>query len=95
VRYIATHCDGSKLRKALKALRAGLAFMARLLTGRVDLLHVHIASDASFWRKSFFIIPAHSLGYLYRNARVFAHRALPRTHQGIETRQPRKSFPRT
>jgi glycosyltransferase involved in cell wall biosynthesis len=65
LRYIETHCDGSKLRKALKAVRAWLAFMARLLTGRIDLLHVHIASDASFWRKSLFIAPAHAFGVPY------------------------------
>jgi glycosyltransferase involved in cell wall biosynthesis len=63
--YIATHCDGGKLRKAMKALRAWVAFMARLLTGRVALLHVHIASDASFLRKSLFVAPAHWLGVPY------------------------------
>lgn len=65
LRYIATHCDGSKLRKAMKALGAWLAFMAQLLRRRVDLLHVHIASDASFWRKSLFVVPAHWLGVPY------------------------------
>lgn len=65
LRYIETHCDGSKLRKAVKAARAWLAFMAVLLSGRVDLLHVHIASDASFWRKSLFIVPAHARGVPY------------------------------
>jgi glycosyltransferase involved in cell wall biosynthesis len=65
LRYIATHCDGSKLRKALRALRAWLAFVSQLATGRVGLLHVHIASDASFLRKSLFIVPAHWLGVPY------------------------------
>lgn len=65
VRYIATHCDGSKVRKAAKAAGAWLAFMARLLTARMDLLHVHIASDASFWRKSLFVVPADALGIPY------------------------------
>ncbi len=65
VRYIATHCDGSKLRKLARAARAALAFLARLLTGQVALLHVHLASDASFWRKTFFIVPAHALGVPY------------------------------
>lgn len=63
--YLATHCDGSKVRKALKALTSWLAFMGRLATGSVALLHVHIASDASFWRKSLFIVPAHALGVPY------------------------------
>jgi glycosyltransferase involved in cell wall biosynthesis len=65
LRYIATHCDGSKGRKAMRALGAWLAFMAQLLPGRVALLHVHIASDASFLRKSLFILPAHWLGVPY------------------------------
>jgi glycosyltransferase involved in cell wall biosynthesis len=65
LRYIATHRDGSKLQKAVKAAGAWLAFIAELLTFRIALLHVHIASDASFWRKSLFIVPAHWLGVPY------------------------------
>src|SRR5687767_3827032 len=61
-RYLPTHRDGTKLTKALVALRAWIIFMARLLTGGVALLHVHLASDASFWRKSLFVVPAHLLG---------------------------------
>jgi glycosyltransferase involved in cell wall biosynthesis len=63
--YIATHCDGSRARKLERAARAWFAFMGRLLTGRVSLLHVHLASDASFWRKSAFVVPAHALGVPY------------------------------
>jgi glycosyltransferase involved in cell wall biosynthesis len=63
--YLETHCDGSKLRKAWKAVTSWLAFLWRLATGSVALLHVHIASDASFWRKSFFVLPAHALGVPY------------------------------
>ena len=63
--YLATHCDGSKARKAALALRAWIAFMARLVFNEVALLHVHIASDASFWRKAFFIVPAHALRVPY------------------------------
>ena len=64
-RYLATHCDGSKARKAVQAAASWLAFMALLLTGRIALAHVHIASDASFWRKSLFIVPAHLLRVPY------------------------------
>jgi glycosyltransferase involved in cell wall biosynthesis len=63
--YVETHCDGNKLRKALKAARAWLVVMTQLVTGRVALLHVHIASDASFWRKSLFIVPAQALRIPY------------------------------
>ena len=64
-RYLSTHCDGSKARKALQAAASWLTFMALLLGGRVALAHVHIASDASFWRKSLFIVPAHLLRVPY------------------------------
>jgi glycosyltransferase involved in cell wall biosynthesis len=63
--YLASHCDGSKARKAWQALKSWIAFMGRLVTGRVALLHVNIASDASFWRKSLFILPAHLLRVPY------------------------------
>lgn len=63
--YLATHCDGSKARKLAQAARAWLAFMARLAAGRVELVHVHLASNASFWRKSAFVAPAHALGVPY------------------------------
>ena len=63
--YLETHCDGSKLAKLAKALGAWIAFMARLVYGEVGLLHVNIASDASFRRKACFILPAHLLGVPY------------------------------
>ena len=63
--YLETHCDGSKLAKLGKALAAWIAFMARLACGEVGLLHVNIASDASFRRKACFILPAHLLGVPY------------------------------
>jgi glycosyltransferase involved in cell wall biosynthesis len=52
VTYVATHCEGSHWRKALAAL-AGWAGVAWQLA-RLDrpLVHVHVASRASFWRKS-------------------------------------------
>lgn len=65
VDYLATHCDGSKWKKLGQAARAWVAFMARLLTGRIALLHVHLSSDSSFWRKTGFIVPAHALGVPY------------------------------
>lgn len=58
VAYLATHCDGSARDKALRALRAWLEFAGMLLRGRVALLHVHLNSDASFWRKALFVAPA-------------------------------------
>lgn len=56
--YIATHRDGTTLRKAVSFVSAWCRYIGLLLTGRVGLIHVHVASDASFWRKSFFILPS-------------------------------------
>lgn len=63
--YLPTHCDGTRARKALRAAASWLAYAGRLLTGGVGLLHVHIASDASFWRKALFVVPARALGVPY------------------------------
>ncbi|NHZ78556.1 glycosyltransferase [Massilia sp. CCM 8695] len=57
-RFIATHVDGGALRKARRALAALLQFLALLVCGRVSLLHVHLASGVSFWRKAPFIAAA-------------------------------------
>ena len=65
VDYVPTHRDGSKLRKLLVAARAWLGVMGRIIAGSVSLLHVHLASDASFWRKALFIVPAHIRGIPY------------------------------
>jgi len=59
ITYIATHTDGSRGAKLFAAMQGWLAYMARLMTGRVGLLHVHLSSRASFWRKSFFILPSY------------------------------------
>ncbi|MES2901038.1 MAG: glycosyltransferase [Pseudomonadota bacterium] len=54
-RFIASQVDGSTLRKACRAGAACCQFIGLLLAGRVGLLHVHVASGMSFWRKSVFI----------------------------------------
>lgn len=53
--YLPTHCDGARARKALRACASLARFAAALAAGRVALLHVHIASGASFWRKLAFV----------------------------------------
>lgn len=65
VAYVATHCDGSGLDKVRRAARAWLEFTGMLLRGRVALLHVHLNSDASFWRKALFVVPAILFGIPY------------------------------
>ncbi|UTY55783.1 glycosyltransferase family 4 protein [Massilia sp. erpn] len=62
IRYLATHRDGSKWAKLGVMLRAYLDFFGMLLTGRVGLLHAHVASRASFWRKAGFFL----LAFLFR-----------------------------
>lgn len=55
VTYIATHRDGTRLEKLLRALDAFLTFIALACRVPCALLHVHAASRASFWRKLPFI----------------------------------------
>ena len=55
VDFVATHRDGSKLAKLLKAINAFAVFFALLFRHPRAVLHVHSASRASFWRKSLFM----------------------------------------
>ena len=52
VQYVATHRDGSAALKAWQALRGYVQLCRRLLTEDAPLVHIHMASRASFWRKS-------------------------------------------
>ena len=63
--YLATHCDGTAIKKLAVALLALLKFVVLLLTRRPRLVHVHLASRASFWRKSFFLLLARLAGVPY------------------------------
>jgi glycosyltransferase involved in cell wall biosynthesis len=51
IRYLATHRDGSGLKKLRVAVSALLSFLGLLVTGQVGLVHLHVSSRASFWRK--------------------------------------------
>lgn len=56
--YLTTHRDGGRLSK-LRALAHALAtFVWLALSGQIALVHIHVASRASFWRKSLFFWPA-------------------------------------
>ena len=61
IEYIASHGDGGAPAKLATAIIGWLRCTARLLGGRVAVLHVHMASRASFWRKLLFILPAFAL----------------------------------
>lgn len=60
--FLATQVDGGRARKALHAGAALARFCAMLAARRVALLHVHVASGASFWRKAAFIGAARAAG---------------------------------
>lgn len=60
LRYIGTMKEGSRAAKLLQAGKAYLSFLAAL--PRYDIVHVNMASDASYYRKSVFVITAHAFG---------------------------------
>lgn len=62
VTYISSHCEGSFLKKVVVALQGFRAFFRLARSGHVGLVHLHTASDASFWRKSIFILLAKAFG---------------------------------
>jgi glycosyltransferase involved in cell wall biosynthesis len=52
VRYIPTHVDGPKVLKALAAIAGTLHLLSALIFWRPQVVHLHMASYASFARKS-------------------------------------------
>jgi glycosyltransferase involved in cell wall biosynthesis len=54
VRYLSTFEQGSAARKLVAAASALLRFSGLLLARRVGVVHVHVATNASFWRKAVF-----------------------------------------
>lgn len=54
VRYVASTAEGKLLAKIARGGVALAAVAAGLLSRRVALLHIHVASGASFWRKACF-----------------------------------------
>lgn len=58
IRYLATHRDGTAAQKLQTALSAFAAYLVAMLFARPRLVHVHLSSRASFWRKSGFLAVA-------------------------------------
>lgn len=56
VAYICSHRDGSTVAKLLTAAKGSCQLLERLLQRRVTLVHIHMSSRASFWRKLVFFI---------------------------------------
>jgi glycosyltransferase involved in cell wall biosynthesis len=52
IRYVCTHRDGTAAQKAVTALKAYFALGGLLFTAAAPLVHIHLASRASFWRKT-------------------------------------------
>ena len=61
--YVPSHCDGSRLAKLACALRGFAAMGWLALRHPHALLHVHVASRASFWRKCAFMALARIAGW--------------------------------
>ena len=66
--YIKSHVEGTKWQKLLVAANGLLHFLWLLMQWKVGVLHIHVARDISFWRKSIFICMA----YLFLRP-VFIH----------------------
>lgn len=62
VMYFATHVQGSAVKKAHAAALAMFQLLHMLITRRVALLHLHMSSRASTWRKSCFVV----VGMMFR-----------------------------
>lgn len=62
VTYISPVCEGGWLAKFGAALGALGQFVSLLLMGGVRLVHIHLASGVSFWRKGVFALMAYAFG---------------------------------
>lgn len=58
IAYIPTNCAGGVVRKTIRSILAALQFLGLLLRDGGKVVHVHMSSYFSFWRKSFFFIAA-------------------------------------
>ena len=63
--YVHTHTNGNVWRKAWYAFRGYIAIAWYLLTLDAPLVHAHVASRASFWRKSIVFLMARARGRPY------------------------------
>lgn len=66
--YVGTMVDGSKVRKLAQAVKAYILFLLKL--PEYDIVHVNVASDSSYYRKSVFIRTA---GACHRKVIIHQH----------------------
>ena len=57
-RYVVTHRDGSAVTKLLSAIRGLAEVCVGMLVLEAPLIHVHLSSRASFWRKALVCLAA-------------------------------------
>ena len=57
IKYLATHCSGTAGKKVWLFFCSWITYVGMLLQGQVILTHVHSATEASFWRKTLFLLP--------------------------------------
>ena len=62
VRYVATHVETSRIAKVTQFALAVAQTFAALCSGRVALVHAHVSSGASFWRKAVLLGMARACG---------------------------------
>lgn len=55
IKYVETYCDGNKVVKTLKAIQSYIGFLFLLVFWKPDIVHIHSAFEASFYRKLPFI----------------------------------------
>jgi len=58
VKYIESYCDGSKVKKILKAVGAYILFLKEMMENKPDLVHIHSSFGGSFYRKLPFVYMA-------------------------------------
>lgn len=58
VTYLCTHVEASVYRKFIIAISAYWQMIQLLVTGRAGLIHIHVATKASTWRKLIFALTA-------------------------------------
>ncbi len=56
VTYLPSTIEGGELRRSLYAVWSYVKFIARLVGGRYDLVHIHCSVQNSFYRKSFYML---------------------------------------
>ena len=62
VRYVATHVDGGHFAKLNQFAQAVFSTIRALATRHVALVHAHVSSNGSFWRKSLLLWIARAFG---------------------------------